>query len=62
MATPNDEIAAAVRIDGLNELPDSGQRMMAEMDVRRQTQRGEFGPAEMEGQDHTGGVVVPNKD
>lgn len=62
MATPNDEIAAAVPIDGLNELPDSGRRMMAEMDVRRQTHRGEFGPAEMEGQDHTGGVVVANKD
>lgn len=51
-----------MRIDGLNELPDGGRQMMAEMDVRRQTQRGEFGPAEMEGQDHTGGVVVPNKD
>lgn len=62
LATPNDEIASAVRIDGLNELPDSGRQMMAEMDLRRQTQRGEFGPAEMEGQDHTGGVVVPNKD
>ena len=77
LATPNDEIAAAVRIDGLNELPDSGRRMLAEMDVRRQTRGGEYGPtemdvrrqtrggelrpAEMEFQDHTGGVVVPNK-
>lgn len=61
MATPNDEIAAAARIDGLNELPDSGRVMVAELDVRRQTQGGGFGPSEMEGQDHTGGVVVLNK-
>lgn len=36
-ATPDDEIAAVVRISKLNELPDSGPVMPAELDVRRQT-------------------------
>lgn len=48
MATPNNEIAAAVWIDGLNELPDGGQVMAVEMDVRRQTNGGDFGLAELD--------------
>lgn len=48
MATPDDEMAAAVRINRLNELPDGGQVMPVEMDVRRQTQEGDFGPAELD--------------
>lgn len=60
-ATPDDEIAEAVRISRLNELPDSGRVIAAELDVRRQTQGGGFGPAELEGHDDTGGVGVLNK-
>lgn len=57
VATPDEEIAAAVRIIGLNELPDIGRVMAAELDVRRQTQGG-LGPTEMEGQDHTGAAGI----
>ena len=61
MATPDDEIAKAVRSGKLSELPDSGRVMATELDVSCQTRGAGFGLAEMEGQIHTGDVGVLNR-